>query len=240
MSRRIHRYESVDSTMHCAAELAAQGCPSGTAVVAAEQTAGHGRYGRSWHSSKGDGLYVSVVLRIGINPAGLPVTTLALGLAVVDAIAKIAGVRCDLRWPNDVMIADRKCAGILTELHGDSLIAGIGINMNHSHFPADISPLATSLHLATGRRYDPDVLLDALLSSIEEHIGILAAAGSQAIIDAFTHASSYASGRRVTVDTAGETVEGTTAGLTPEGFLCVIDSQDRRHTIIAGGVRRAR
>src|SRR5690349_18057871 len=83
MNRVIHRYDTIDSTMHRAAELAEQGCASGTAVVAAEQTAGHGRYGRSWHSAKGDGLYVSVVLRVGVKPADLPVTTLALGLGTM-------------------------------------------------------------------------------------------------------------------------------------------------------------
>jgi BirA family biotin operon repressor/biotin-[acetyl-CoA-carboxylase] ligase len=239
MSRDIHRYDSIDSTMHRARELAAQGCPSGTAVVAAEQTAGHGRYGRSWHSSKGDGLYVSIVLRIGIKPADLPVTTLALGLAAADAIAANTGVRCDLRWPNDVMIGDRKCAGILTELHDGVIIAGIGINVNHAGFPEDIAALATSLYLATRCRHDAEALLDALLSSIDEHLAILTSDGPHAVINAFAHASSYAHGRRVIVDAPGETIEGTTTGLTSDGFLSITDAQGRRHTIIAGGVRPA-
>jgi BirA family biotin operon repressor/biotin-[acetyl-CoA-carboxylase] ligase len=240
MNRTIHRYDSIDSTMHRARELAAAGCASGTAVVAAEQTAGHGRYGRSWHSSKGDGLYVSVVLRVGLHPADLPLTTLALGLAAVDAIQKVAGVRCDLRWPNDVMIADLKCAGILTEMHGEAIIAGIGVNVNHTSFPDDLASLATSLKLATGRSYDSEVLLEPLLASIDEHNAILATSGAQAIIDAFTHASSYAEGRKVIVDTAGETIEGVTSGLQRDGYLVVLDSQGRRRTVIAGGVRPAR
>lgn len=239
MTRVIHRYDTLDSTMPRAVELADEGCPSGTAVVAAEQTAGHGRYGRAWHSPKGDGLYVSVVLRVGLKTSDLPVTTLALGLATADAIAKVTGVRTDLRWPNDAMFQDRKVAGILTELHGDAIVAGIGINVNHTSFPDDIRTLATSLHIITGRRHDLEALLQALLGSVDEHIALLTTDGAQAIIDAFTHASSYARGRRVIVDTAGESIEGITTGLQSEGFLTLTDSQGRRHTIIAGGVRPA-
>jgi BirA family biotin operon repressor/biotin-[acetyl-CoA-carboxylase] ligase len=239
MTRAIHRYDTIDSTMRRAAELAAEGCPSGTAFVAAEQTAGHGRYGRSWHSSPGDGLYVSVVLRPSVNQIALPVTTLTLGLATVAAIEQVTGIKCDLRWPNDVMFQDLKCAGILTELHGIAIIAGIGVNVNHPAFPDDISTLATSLFLATGRQHSVDQLLAALLPSIDDHIAILSADGPNAIIEAFSHASSYARGRRVIVDMARESISGVTAGLQADGFLVVTDSQGRRHTIVAGGVRPA-
>lgn len=239
MTRAIHRYESIDSTMRRAAELAAEECPSGTAVVAAEQTAGHGRYGRSWHSSPEDGLYVSVVLRPAVNQIALPVTTLALGLATVTAIEQVTGLKCDLRWPNDVMVQDRKCAGILTELHGTAIIAGIGINVNHAAFPEDISGLATSIFLATGKQNAIDRLLEALLPSIDDHLAILSADGPNAIIEAFSHASSYARGRRVIVDMAKESITGITAGLQSDGFLLVTDLHGRRHTIVAGGVRPA-
>jgi BirA family biotin operon repressor/biotin-[acetyl-CoA-carboxylase] ligase len=237
MSRLIERYETIDSTMRRAAELAESGSPSGTAVVAAEQTAGYGRYGRTWHSARHDGLYVSVVLRIAISPANLPVTTLAIGLATQEAIEKTTRVHADLRWPNDVIIGGRKCAGILTEVHGGAIITGIGVNVGHKDFPEDIVHLATSLYRETGRAHDTEALLDQLLASIDKHIEIFTTDGPQAIIEAFSNQSTYASGRHVAVDLAGDTIEGTTAGLTSEGFLTVVDSTGRRHTIIAGGVR---
>ena len=85
----------------------------------------------------------------------VPVVTLALGLAAADAITRTCGVACDLRWPNDVLIQDKdkakKCCGILTQLHSQAIVAGIGINVNHAHFPDEISQLATSLRIATGR-----------------------------------------------------------------------------------------
>lgn len=237
MTRVIHRYDSLDSTMHRAVELAAEGCPAGTAVVAAQQTSGHGRYGRSWHSSPGEGLYVSVVLRPDIAQVALPVTTLALGLATVHAIAQVTGITCDLRWPNDVMLNDRKCAGILTELHGTAIVAGIGINVNHTAFPDEISTLATSIRLATGVQHSTEGLLVALLPAIDEHMAILNTDGPPAVIEAFTHASSYARGRRVVVDMARQTLTGVTAGLQDDGFLVVTDAEGRRHTVVAGGVR---
>ena len=117
---KIHWHESIDPTMYEAARLAASGCEHLTAVVADEQTAGHGRHGRAWHSEKGAGLYATVVLRVDMQPADIPLVTLALGLAVAEAIHNVTGLNCDLRWPNDILIHGRKCCGILAQLHGSS------------------------------------------------------------------------------------------------------------------------
>src|SRR5438270_10085289 len=96
--RRIDWHETISSTMPEAARLAAEGQPSGTAVVAGEQTAGHGRYGRTWHSEPDSGLYVSVILRHKFTPENVSLTTMALGLAVAEAILHTTGITCDLRW----------------------------------------------------------------------------------------------------------------------------------------------
>src|SRR6185437_7238331 len=113
--RRVERFETVDSTMTIAARLAREGCEHGTVVTAEEQTSGIGRHGHSWHSERGTGLYVSIVLRI-TRPA--PVTMLALGLAARDAIAQVSGLDPDLRWPNDVLLNGRKCSGVLAQMEG--------------------------------------------------------------------------------------------------------------------------
>ena len=151
----IHRYRVLPSTMIEAARLAGEGAPSGTAVVADEQTAGQGRQGHSWHSAPNDGLYVTVVLRM---PELKPAITMALGVAVADAIEEFSGLKPDLRWPNDVMIGDRKLAGLLTVFEQAAVLAGIGVNVNHHEFPADIAPIATSLLLETGREHDREPL----------------------------------------------------------------------------------
>jgi BirA family transcriptional regulator, biotin operon repressor / biotin---[acetyl-CoA-carboxylase] ligase len=234
--REVHRFESIDSTMYEAVRLANKGCPHGTAVVAEEQTAGHGRHGRVWHSERNAGLYVSVVLRLAMQPADLPILTLALGLAVVDAIRAETGLDCDLRWPNDVLVQNKKCCGILAQLHGAAVVAGIGINVNHSRFPEDLESIATSLRLASiNRIFDRDSLLQRLLTSIDDHCEILTHHGREAIIQAFTRASSYVYGRRVRLEDTGET--GTTAGLDSAGFLILKKDDGRRITVLAGGVR---
>ncbi len=203
--------------------------PAGTVIVAEEQTAGQGRLGRQWHSAHGLGLYFSVVLPAAGPTAGLPVLTLALGLAVQEAIQRTAGLACDLRWPNDILAGDRKLAGILVQLHNDRAVAGIGINANHERMPAELGDIATSLRIETGRPHDRDQLLAAVLDSIETHVQL----DRDSILSLFTRASSYVSGRRVLVDGT----LGTTDGLDQDGFLWLRTASGQRKLIRAGGVR---
>ena len=147
----ILRLQQTASTMKDAAALAAQGQPHGTAVIADRQTAGIGRQGHTWHSEDEGGLYLSIVLRLAINPALTPILTMALGLAVQRAVNDLAQVATDLRWPNDVLLNERKLAGILVQAAEGALIAGIGLNVNQSSFPPDLAAIATSLKLETGR-----------------------------------------------------------------------------------------
>src|ERR1035438_4211342 len=168
--RAIDYFSSVDSTMRAAAGRAA-----GYVVVAGEQTAGQGRHGHSWHSEAGAGLYFSIVL----EPS--PVLTLAIGLAAQEAIAQVTGVACDLRWPNDLMLDNKKLAGILVQLAGRRAIAGIGINLNQTTFPPDLE--ATSLKLHTGRDTAAEDLLIALLKSI----AAFTSEDKETILRLFTH-----------------------------------------------------
>ncbi|MBI5087209.1 MAG: biotin--[acetyl-CoA-carboxylase] ligase [Acidobacteria bacterium] len=143
MSQRIIEWhDSVDSTMRRAAELAAAGCPSGSIVAARRQSAGRGRHGNTWESPEG-GLYCTIVLRPKVEPRDLPVVTLALGVALADAVQMFAGLPVDLRWPNDLMAGDRKLAGILTEWHNGAVLAGIGLNVAQTAFPPGLATPAT-------------------------------------------------------------------------------------------------
>src|ERR1700744_5328503 len=133
----IHRLHATTSTMRDAAILAAKGEPHGTAVLADIQTAGIGRQGHTWHSEDEGGLYLSIVLRMPIAVASMPILTMALGLAVQRAVNDFAQVATDVRWPNDVMLSERKLAGILVQAAEGALIAGIGLNVNQLAFPPD-------------------------------------------------------------------------------------------------------
>ena len=222
--------------MRIAAEYAAAGCAHGTAIVSDQQTGGIGRQGHAWHSEPASGLYVSVVLRIA-EPT--PILTLALGLATVDAIRNVAGLACDLRWPNDVLIGERKLAGILVQMAGTAAIAGIGINVNHNAFPSELANLATSLYLQTGRTHSREELLMNLLTCIDDCCTILQKRGEAAILTMFSTVSSYAQGKRVKVDLGDRTIEGVTAGLDNAGFLRVRRTDGTTETVLAGGVRPA-
>jgi len=240
VSGTIIRLDTVDSTMHYAARLAAEGCLHGTAVTAETQTAGMGRHGHVWHSEPGTGLYVSVVLRLPLPLANLPVLTLALGLAAGEAIGLATGLACDLRWPNDILTGGKKVAGILVQIVDGAAIAGIGVNVNHAHFPDWIAAEAVSIRMAIGREADREKLLNQLLQSIEETCNVLVSSGSAAILKLFANASSFALGKHVRVDLGGgRTVEGFTAGLTDLGFLRVRKQDGTLETVIAGGVRPA-
>lgn len=236
--RRIEWHDTIDTTMRRAAELAREGCAAGTVVAARAQTAGQGRLGRTWESRPG-GLYFTIVLRPRLEPAQVPLATLALGLAVSDAVQTFLGVTVDLRWPNDVLIGDRKLAGILAQYQDGALLAGVGLNVNQREFPPELAPLATSLLIETGSEQNAEFLLPALARSIESHLNILETSGATAILRLFESASSYAAGRRVRVELPGGEITGTTAGLTAEGFLRVRRGDGSEVTVTAGGVRPA-
>ncbi len=235
--REIEWFPTVDSTMFEASRLAAQGAASGTVVGADEQSAGHGRHGRTWHSEADAGVYLSVVLRFPFTPETLPVVTLALGLAANEAIVKATGVACDLRWPNDVLIGDRKCAGILPQLENKAIVAGFGINVNQAEFPAELAGIATSLRIASGKAQSRERVVVELLPAIDAFCEVLARDGKGPILELFSQASSYVRGRRVCVEQGESTLKGTTAGLNAQGFLLIRDDAGGMHTVIAGGVR---
>jgi BirA family biotin operon repressor/biotin-[acetyl-CoA-carboxylase] ligase len=241
--RRIDWFGSVSSTMILAARAARDGCPTGTVVGADGQVAGVGRQGHTWHSEAEAGLYVSIVLRLPISASALPLLMLTLGIATQRAITGVAGIAADLRWPNDVLIeADgvaRKCAGILAQLEGIAIVAGIGINVNQTKFPADLEAAATSLRLAGRDGVSREDLLITLIEEVDECCKILTMEGAGTILRMFTRASSYAEGRRVQVERDGAVIEGITCGLDSSGFLVVRDDNGKETTILTGGVRPA-
>lgn len=232
----IYYFQSVASTMAEAARLLAGGASHGTFVIAEEQTAGIGRLGRSWISEAEAGIYASILLRLPLSPANLPIASLVLGLATAEAIHKATNVACDLRWPNDVLVNERKAAGILTHLVDGCVIAGIGINVNQTSFPAGLRTPATSLRLeSNGRIESREALVIALIESIEGFCSSLAANGPEAILRAFISSSSYALNRRVILEEGGK--RGITAGLDKNGFLLVRLDTGIVEKIATGGIR---
>ena len=246
---KVRHFVTVGSTNAMLLEEAAAGAPEGTVFIADEQTAGRGRGGHSWHSAPGHGLYVS-----GLAKPGLPLRetlwiSLATGLAVQDAIREATGVAVDIRWPNDLLAGGKKCGGILVETAVEPersatlryAVIGIGVNVNHAAFPDELAALATSLRMESGAVQNRSTLLVALLRALDRELLLLeeaSAPNGAALLERFAGASSWVSGKRVTVPEQGG-YTGVTAGLDVHGFLRVVDDDSVLRTVLSGGVREA-
>jgi BirA family biotin operon repressor/biotin-[acetyl-CoA-carboxylase] ligase len=222
----LHFAPVTDSTNSDALAAARKGAPHGSVYLADEQLAGRGRGDHAWHSAAGEGLYVSVLLRPKMPPVRLPLLPLAAGLAAAQAVRESAGLTVDLRWPNDLLIGERKAAGILVEAKTsggavDFAVVGIGINVHQRGFDPDLSTPATSLEIEAGRPVSRQDLLAALLKSLQrEAAGLLDPASVETIPRRVEQASSWVLGRRVEVH-GPQACTGTTAGLDENGFLLV-------------------
>ncbi len=242
LGQPLYRFDALDTTMRVAAEKAAAGEAEGAVVVADQQLSGRGRLGRQWHSPPGSGLYFSLILRPNVAPAQSMPLTLAVGLGVARGIGETCGLRCDIRWPNDVLLSEKKCAGILVEMAAERntvqhVIVGVGVNVNQPSLPDDLADIATSLRIETGCEWARDLLLEAILRQIERYYGVFLERGTAAIVEAFSRASSYARGKRVSVERIDEPLEGVTAGLDASGVLLLRTASGETVSIIAGSVR---
>lgn len=144
-------HATTGSTMDDAAEAAAAGAPDGHVVLADQQTRGRGAHGREWLSPPGTDIYFSVVVRPTVEPSSSAMVTLAVGLGVREAVAaRVPGRAVTVKWPNDIWIDRRKCAGVLVESRTvgtsiDSLIIGVGVNVNRLDWPVELAGIATSI-----------------------------------------------------------------------------------------------
>ena len=243
-SGKVHHYFRVPSTNSEAMQAASAGAPEGTVFLAEEQTAGRGRGGHAWSSPPSSGIYCSTVLRPNLAPADAIALSMIAGLATASAVEQVTGVKPDLRWPNDLIIGDKKFCGILTEMNAEItrvryVVIGIGINVNQSEFPAELQSIATSLRIATGHACSRVELTAALLQSLDrEYFALTSRNIAEARADVFHRfelSSSYARGKRVRVEEEGG-YEGVTAGLDERGFLLVQTEKGVR-TVLSGGVR---
>jgi BirA family transcriptional regulator, biotin operon repressor / biotin---[acetyl-CoA-carboxylase] ligase len=243
--KHIYHFFKVDSTNRVALELGHAGEPEGVVVLAEEQTAGRGRAGRSWHSERATGIYVTMLLRPPLKPVQAPLLTMMAGLSAHAAIQAQTGAIVDLKWPNDLLIGGKKVGGILTEMHAEPsqvrfVIVGVGINVNQEKFPADLASIATSLRAETGRPQSRLELLVRLLREFESGYNRFLADGTAGVIGQFAATSSFAQGKRVKVTNGKESFAGVTAGLSPEGLLLIRRDGGQVTTVIAGDVTEER
>ena len=220
---RIFRKEVTVST-----NLDARSGQAGDVFLAEFQTGGRGRLDHRWQSPKGANLTFSVVMDVGdASPAEVATLPLVVGLSVVDAVKTLLGKdgadAIALKWPNDVFFNGRKLCGILCERNGDSVIAGVGINVNQVDFPSEIAVRATSLFLSAGRPFDRETVLSTVLAALEVRHRQWMKEGFAALHPDFA-AIDYLKGRTISVyqtDADPEPLAGLCEGIQPDGTIRV-------------------
>jgi BirA family biotin operon repressor/biotin-[acetyl-CoA-carboxylase] ligase len=255
-SGNIHHFDQAESTNALALEAATHAKhhadigPEGAVFVAEEQTAGRGRGGHTWHSEKGTGIYCSFLIFPPMSPAEALWLSLISGVAVQDAVKELTGLQPDIRWPNDLLLNEKKFAGILTEMSSEltrvnHAVVGVGINVNQQSFPEGLRNVATSLSNEAGREFSRVELAGAMIRAVDrEYRALLRAMSSpirtpalrfEPIMRRVESRSSYALGKLVHVDEDGG-YYGVTDGLDPSGFLRVRTDTGLR-MVISGSVR---
>jgi BirA family transcriptional regulator, biotin operon repressor / biotin---[acetyl-CoA-carboxylase] ligase len=239
VGRTLEVHPVIDSTNSRAVTLARGGAPEGVVVVAEEQTAGRGRLGRRWHAPRGSALLMSLLFRPPLAPAHAQRVTMVCSLAVVRAVAEVGGVDARVKWPNDIVVANAKLGGLLTELRVGAggleyVVVGVGLNVNLdvALLPDLISP-ATSLSIELGRPVSRRDLLVSFLRCADDLYGRLRdgwlprAAWRQALITL---------GRDVTVGMAGEALHGVAEDVDEDGALLLRTGDGALRRVLAGDV----
>ena len=224
------------STNDLALSAARAGAPHGATFVAEEQTRGRGRRGRQWSSPSGQNLTFSILLRPRLEPERASSLTLAVGLAVRDAVAARVSAVVGVKWPNDVVAQDRKVAGILVEsqlVAGriTALVVGIGLNVTMRVLPPDIAEIATSLALLGASELDREALLCDVLGELDRRVRAHETAGLPALLDEL-RAHDALLGRRVRVEAA----TGIARGIDATGALLIEDERGQVRPIVSGTV----
>jgi len=231
------RYEPVcTSTQDLARAAAGEGADQGLVVITGEQRAGRGRLGRTWLAPTGSALLFSVVLRPPVDlVAQLP---LMAGVVVAGGIESATGARTNLKWPNDVLLNDRKLAGILLEHPaGSAVILGVGVNVSQS--PAQLPEAATSLRVGLGRTVERENLLAAILNDLGNAYERADREGVDWIVPAWRSRSRML-GRPVRVTREGATIEGIAEDIAADGALLLRLQDGQRLSVVAGEVEQVR
>lgn len=240
----LYFFPETASTNDVAATLAEAGASQGTTVLASAQFAGRGRFGRTWFSPPGAGLYVSIVCR---DERVAALLTLAGGVAVADGIRNATGLPVQIKWPNDIVVEDRraarrrKLAGILAEATStpDGLqyvILGFGINLSRAAYPPALSDRATSIEVELGRAVDGAAVLAETLAVFAERFRELERGHSRSLLDRWRELAPSSRGVIVEWDSIRGPLTGVCAGIDDAGAL-LVRVGDRIERIISGEVR---
>ena len=242
IGRRVISFRETDSTNEVAFRLAEEEAEEGTVVVAEAQRRGKGRLGRRWESPAGVNLYCSIILRPPVLPVRAPQLTFLSAVAVARAVAATTSLTPFIKWPNDVLVNDRKVAGLLNEMSAETekvnfIILGIGVNLNmrREQFPADLRHPATSLFLEQGREVSRLAFVRALLEAIDALYETYLHFGNEPVRKEWL-ALSNVLGRRVRVSFQESETVGVAEGIDEDGALLVQCADGSVERVLAGDV----
>ena len=240
--RSLYILPSTTSTNDIVKGLAQRGAPEGTVVVAEHQTRGRGRYGRTFASPAGVGIYLSLLVRPQVDTVRLPQLTLAIAVATAAALEEYCALPVRLKWPNDVEIHGKKVAGILSEAVlsagvSPAAIVGIGINVNTTleHLPPELHQHVTSLALASGHPWPRLPLMAVLLAHLERLYQAFQQGDIRPILQRWLHYGQII-GRQVRFTHAYSAGTGTVVGLDADGALLVQNTAGMQQRLVAGEV----
>jgi BirA family transcriptional regulator, biotin operon repressor / biotin---[acetyl-CoA-carboxylase] ligase len=240
--RNIFYQEETNSTQTIANELVLNGAEEGTIVLAERQLIGRGRLQRSWVTSGGKAIAMSLILRPSISPKVAPQLTLLTAVAIACAIEKVTGLQPNIKWPNDILINKRKVCGILTEMQGDadcikSVVIGIGINVNQveEDYPMELADIATSLRIEKGQTFMRAKLIQVILAEFEKYYAIFLEKGFKPI-KILWESYAISLGKQIRATTLTEEIVGNAIGITDEGQLLIEDHLGEIHTIYSADI----
>lgn len=240
LGKKVVYEKSVTTTQDIAHRLAREGALEGTIVVADEQVGGKGRLGRPWYSPIATGISMSMILRPKIPPQQAPQLTLLAAVAVIRGIEAVTGLKCDIKWPNDILLNGKKLVGILTEMQADpdqinSVIIGIGINVNQVSFPDEIKEIATSIMIEKQAEINRAQVIKSILEKLEELYETFLSEGFLPIKKMWeSHAITI--GKRITARTVTSAIQGMAEGITDEGVLLLKDDTGLIHKIYSADI----
>ncbi len=239
MGKDIHYFKEVDSTNDVAKYLAENGAEEGTVVVAEIQNRGKGRRGKTWISPPG-GVWMSIILRPEIPTSRAPQLTLVTGVAVAETLKKELKLDVGIKWPNDILIGDKKVCGILTEVNANVnkinyVVVGIGIDMNVDVplFPPDLQKGATSLKNELDTEINGAILVQKFLLNLEKLYSQFTSGKFPNILNEWRLLSKTI-GSRVEVRTRGKTIRGDAVGINKDGILILELDDGSLRKIISG------
>jgi len=235
------RYECVESTNLRAKAAGNKGVSEDTLFVADKQTAGVGRRGRSWESPAGENIYMSLLLKPGIEPVKAPMLTLVMAVSVAEGIRQATGIDTQIKWPNDLILNKKKICGILTEMSLDGtkigyVVIGVGINVNQKKFVSELTAKATSLALETSQEFDREAIISATLEKFYANYDRFLHVGDLSYLQERYNQSLVNRGCEVVIHEPGNEYSAMAIGINELGELLVETTDGVRHNVYAGEV----